>query len=86
MLTELQERVARIIAELPEALGFALAGGAALLVHGLTERSTNDLDYFTTAPSSIARSPKGSTAHSAPPYGSSKVAWPMAPVTQPGHK
>lgn len=53
MLTELQERVARIITELPEARGFALAGGAALVVHGLTERSTNDLDYFTTAPADV---------------------------------
>jgi hypothetical protein len=53
VLTELQERVARIIAELPEARGFALAGGAALVVHGLTERSTNDLDYFTTAPADV---------------------------------
>lgn len=53
MLTELQERVARIVGELPEARGFALAGGAALIVHGLTERSTNDLDYFTTAPAGV---------------------------------
>jgi len=53
VLSELQKRVARIISELPEARGFALAGGAALVVHGLTERSTNDLDYFTTAPADV---------------------------------
>lgn len=53
MLSNLQERVARIVAELPEARGFVLAGGAALVVHGLTERATNDLDFFTTTPDDI---------------------------------
>ncbi len=53
MLSELQRGVARTVAELPEARGFALAGGAALVVHGLTDRATNDLDYFTTAPGDI---------------------------------
>lgn len=32
---------------LPEAEGFALAGGAALIVHRLVDRQTNDLDFFT---------------------------------------
>ncbi len=53
MLSELQERIARAVAELPEARGFVLAGGAALVVHGLTERATNDLDFFTTSPDDI---------------------------------
>lgn len=55
MLSDLQERVARIVAELPEARGFVLAGGAALVVHELTERATNDLDFFTTTPDDIHR-------------------------------
>ena len=35
MLTTLQTRVARLVAELPEAEDFALAGGAALIVQGI---------------------------------------------------
>lgn len=54
VLTGLQQRVARIVADLPEARGFVLAGGAALLVHGLTDRPTNDLDFFTTTPADVA--------------------------------
>lgn len=53
MLSDLQARVARIVATLPAARGFALAGGAALVVHGLTDRATNDLDFFTTSPDDI---------------------------------
>jgi len=53
MLSEFQRRVASVVAGLPEARGFALAGGAALVVQGLTDRATNDLDYFTTAPADI---------------------------------
>lgn len=53
MLSAFQERVARMVAALPEARGFALGGGGALVVHGLTERSTNDLDFFTTAPTAV---------------------------------
>lgn len=47
MLTPLQERIAQIIESLPEASGFAMAGAGALTVHGLIERPTQDLDYFT---------------------------------------
>jgi len=54
VLGPLQQRVARIVAGLPEARAVALAGGAALLVHGLSERPTNDLDFFTTDPTEIA--------------------------------
>lgn len=46
MLTPLQERLAGIIRSLPEADGFALAGAGGLIVHGLIERVTRDLDYF----------------------------------------
>ena len=48
MLTPLQERIARLVASLPEAEGFALAGAGALVVHGYIDRQTRDLDYFTT--------------------------------------
>lgn len=46
MLTSLQELVARIVAALPEARGFALAGGAAVIARGAVGRSTDDLDFF----------------------------------------
>lgn len=47
LLTPLQERLAGIVRELPEAGGFALAGAGGLVVRGLIERPTLDLDYFT---------------------------------------
>lgn len=46
MLSSLQEQVAEIIAGLDEAEGFALAGGAALIVRGDVRRRTRDLDFF----------------------------------------
>jgi hypothetical protein len=46
VLTSLQERVACIVAGLPEADGFALAGGAALVVMHVVDRATRDLDFF----------------------------------------
>lgn len=47
MLTPFQERIAGLVSELPEARGFALAGAGGLLVRGLIDRATRDLDYFT---------------------------------------
>jgi hypothetical protein len=47
LLTPLQERIAEIVRGLPEARGFALAGAGGLLVRGLIDRATRDLDYFT---------------------------------------
>lgn len=47
LLTPLQERIAEIVNGLPEARGFALAGAGGLLVRGLIDRQTRDLDYFT---------------------------------------
>ncbi len=47
MLTPLQTRLIEIITALPEARGFALAGAGGLIVHGVIERATQDLDYFT---------------------------------------
>lgn len=54
MLSELQPRVAGIVAGLAEADDFVLAGGAALILHGMVGRSTRDLDYFATAGDAIA--------------------------------
>lgn len=51
-LSDLQRRCATIILQLPEAAGFALAGGAALVVHEVTDRGTNDIDCF--GPSVVA--------------------------------
>ena len=53
MLSPLQQRVAFIVAELPEAEGFALAGGGALIARGDIERATRDLDYFATRPERV---------------------------------
>lgn len=47
-LSPLQERVARTFFQLPESQGFALAGGSALVVQGLVDRTTRDLDLFGT--------------------------------------
>jgi Nucleotidyl transferase AbiEii toxin, Type IV TA system len=46
-LTAFQVRVAQLFFSLPEAEGFLLAGGGALLAQGLTVRPTQDLDFFT---------------------------------------
>jgi hypothetical protein len=46
VLSPLQERIAEIVAGLDEAEGFALAGGAALIVRGDVRRQTRDLDFF----------------------------------------
>ncbi len=54
MLSELQQRVAGIVAGLADADDFVLAGGAALILHGMVERSTRDLDYFATASDAVA--------------------------------
>jgi len=45
-LSPLQEQVGRSVAALPEADGFALAGGAALVVTRVVDRTTRDLDFF----------------------------------------
>jgi hypothetical protein len=45
-LSEIQLRTATIVLALPEAAGFALAGGAALVIHEIVDRGTKDLDCF----------------------------------------
>jgi hypothetical protein len=46
VLRPLQQQVARIVSSLPQARGFALAGGATLVVARVVDRSTKDLDFF----------------------------------------
>lgn len=46
MLTQLQERICRLLGSLPNAEATILAGGGALIVHGIVDRATTDLDYF----------------------------------------
>lgn len=55
MLSQLQHRIAAIVCGLPEAEGFALAGGAGLIVHRLVDRETHDLDYFATHAEEVGR-------------------------------
>ena len=54
-LTDAQIEVAHIIFGLPEANGYALAGGAALLATGTITRPTRDLDAFVEARSAHPR-------------------------------
>ena len=53
MLTDLQRRVREIVARLPEGGAVALAGGAALIVTGVVQRGTEDLDFFTAHPEPV---------------------------------
>lgn len=49
-LTNFQQEVARLFFAVPQAAGYLLAGGAALVASDLTTRPTQDLDFFTHAP------------------------------------
>jgi hypothetical protein len=53
VLSALQERLAGIMASLPEARDFALAGGAALIATRLVDRETRDLDFFADRPQAV---------------------------------
>ena len=53
MLTDLQRRVRDIVARLPEGGAVALAGGAALIVTGVVQRGTEDLDFFAAHPEPV---------------------------------
>ena len=48
-LSPFQRRVAEVLFDLPEADGFALAGGAALILRRVITRETADLDAFIAA-------------------------------------
>lgn len=52
-LTELQQQVRAIAGGLPGSYGVALAGGAALIVSGVVQRGTGDLDFFMPHPSPV---------------------------------
>lgn len=54
MLTDLQRRVRSIVASLPEGAAVALAGGSALIVTGVVNRGTDDLDFFAAHPQPVA--------------------------------
>jgi hypothetical protein len=45
-LEEFQSDVARVFFSLPASHGYVLAGGGALLATGLSDRATEDLDFF----------------------------------------
>lgn len=53
MLSELQRLVVSIVNEVPEASGFALAGGGALIARGMVDRPTRDLDFFATSAAEV---------------------------------
>ena len=55
MLSPLQERLRRLVAQLPDTDTVALAGGAALIVRGIVDRPTRDLDFFATSPEEVDR-------------------------------
>jgi len=48
-LDDLQRQVAAIVLEAAKPYGFALAGGCALIAHGVVDRHTEDVDLFTDA-------------------------------------
>lgn len=52
-LSALQQRIRRIVAELPSGTDLALAGGGALIVSGVVERLTTDLDFFAPYPQQV---------------------------------
>ncbi len=52
-LTAFQIAVSRLFFALPAAERFLLAGGAALLAQHLTDRATQDLDFFTGTPGDV---------------------------------
>jgi hypothetical protein len=55
MLSPLQERLWKLMAQIPEAETVALAGGAALIVRGVVDRPTHDLDFFATSAEEVNR-------------------------------
>jgi hypothetical protein len=46
LLTPLQMEATQLFFSLPQSAGFAVAGGAALIVQGLIKRKTTDVDLF----------------------------------------
>lgn len=54
-LNPLQEQIIRTALVLPQARTLALAGGCAVIVHGLVDRTTRDVDLFTEGDADEAR-------------------------------
>jgi hypothetical protein len=46
-LDDLQRQVAGVVLQAARRYGFALAGGCALIAHGIVDRRTEDADLFT---------------------------------------
>ena len=51
MLTPLQERIRRTLGDVGDNVELALAGGGGLVVSGVVDRRTRDLDFFARYPS-----------------------------------
>lgn len=54
-LTSLQRRVLALALRLPEAEGFMIVGGAAMLLHGVVDRPTEDIDLFVERSGAVQR-------------------------------
>jgi hypothetical protein len=52
-VSELHRQVAAIVLRVAARHGFALAGGNALIAHGMVDRHTEDVDLFTDQPSGV---------------------------------
>lgn len=55
MLSDLQRRILERVGALDDLGSLALAGGGALILHGLVDRTTRDLDLFVTSPGEVPR-------------------------------
>jgi len=55
VLIPLQLQIRQIVASLPDTADLALAGGGALIVHGIVDRETRDLDFFSNSPEEVDR-------------------------------
>lgn len=55
MLTPLQRQIRQVVASLPDSEDLALAGGGALIVHGVVDRETRDLDFFSGSAEEVDR-------------------------------
>ena len=53
MLSELQAEIAKLVSGAAGETGFALAGGGALIMLGVVDRMTRDLDFFTEHPAVV---------------------------------
>lgn len=55
MLSEFQQEIITVVVDSTSDQRFALAGGAALIVKGLVDRKTRDLDFFASEPEAVGR-------------------------------